>query len=55
MLAEPDVAMRIDQAGNDPAAVPDGFRAADRFAAQDPVGDPPLDDFAVGQPAAPNV
>ena len=43
-----DVAVRVDQSGNDPPTVPDGFGVGDRLAAQHPVGDPPLDGLAVG-------
>ena len=40
--AESDVAVRVDEAGQDPAAVEDGVRVGDRFSAQRAVDDPPL-------------
>ena len=47
--AEADVAVRVDQAGNDPsAAVEDGVRAADRLGGQHAVDDPPLHRLLIG-------
>ena len=52
---EPDVAVRVDQAGEDPAAVEDGVGAGDRLGAEHAVDDPPFDGLPVGQPAAAHV
>ena len=50
--AQSDVAMRVDQTGQDPAAGPvrteDGVRACHRFGAQDAIDDPPIDRFTIG-------
>jgi hypothetical protein len=53
--AETDVAMRIDQARQDPATVEDCLGTAHGLTAQDTVGDPPLDVLFIGQPAATDV
>lgn len=49
MWPQTHVTVGVDKTWNDPAAVKDGLRTADRFAAQEPVGDPPLHLLAVGQ------
>ncbi len=45
---EPDVAVRVDQAGQDPAAVKNSVRAADRIGGQHAVDDPPLHGLLIG-------
>ena len=50
MLPQSDVAVRVDEAGHDPAAVKDRVGVADRLGAQCPVDDPPLHRLAIGQP-----
>ena len=53
--SQSDMAVRIDESRDDPAAVKDGLGAGDRFGAQNPVGDPPLNRFAIGQTPTPNM
>ena len=53
--AETDVAVRIDQARQDPATVEDCLGTVHGLTAQDAVGDPPLDVLFIGQPAATDV
>ncbi len=55
MLAQTDVAVRVDQAGHDPATVEHRLGAGDRFGAEHAADDPPLDRLAIGQPAAADV
>lgn len=56
LSADTDVAVCVDESGDDPAVGPvsteNRFGPADRLTAQDPVGDPPFDLFTVGQSAA---
>ena len=54
VLAQADVAVRVDQAGHDPATGPLEHRlgAVDQFGAQHAADDPPLDRLAIGQPRA---
>ena len=52
MSAEPDVAMRIDEAGQNPAAVKDGLSVIHRFGTQGALDDPPLHRLFVGQSEA---
>src|SRR5580698_4060178 len=55
LRTQPDVAVRVDQSGQNPAAVEYRVRAADRFAADPAVNDPQFDGFFVGQPDPSNV
>jgi hypothetical protein len=50
--AEPDVAVRVDQSGHDPASVEDRVRTIDRFGGQRAVDNPPLHRLLVGEPKA---
>src|ERR1700727_3822964 len=52
---QPDMAMRIDQPGQNPAAVENCVSAADRFAADPTVNDPQFDGFFVGETDPSNV
>ena len=52
---QPDVAVRVDQPGQNPAAVENRVGISDRFAADPAVDDPQLDGFFVGQPDSSNV
>jgi hypothetical protein len=45
---QPDMAVGIDQPGQNPAAVENRVGAADRFAADPVIGDPQFDGFFVG-------
>ena len=53
--AEPHMAVRVDQSGDDPAAVPDRLGPGDRVGMQDTVDDPPLGGLAVRQTEATDV
>jgi hypothetical protein len=48
VLPEADVAMRVDEAGHNPAAIEYRLGASDRFGAQKAVDNPPLDRLAIG-------
>ena len=48
VLSEPDVAVRVDEPGQDPSAVENGFGVRDRVGAQQAVHDPPLHRLFVG-------
>ncbi|BBY90951.1 hypothetical protein MGALJ_06200 [Mycobacterium gallinarum] len=55
MLPEADVAVRIDEPGQDPAvrsvSTEDGLGVLHRFGTEHAVDDPPLDRLFIGQPA----
>ena len=50
-----DVAVRVDQAGDDPALGGEGVGAGDRLWVQDAVGDPEVDDLVAGKQMTANV
>ena len=55
MYVEPDVAVRVDQPGQDPAAVKHRVGARDGLRAQRAVDNPPFDRLFVGQSATTKV